>query len=98
MKVKLYLLLIGLFVGVLAGIPAGMNIERGASPFSNPFAERSEREKVLGRIGRETDKAVAATKEGARKALEAIVGISVEGDSDDWREAMQDSAFSRGSR
>lgn len=71
MKTKIYTLLTGLVVGALLGIPAGMNIERGAALFSNPFAERSEREKVMGRIGEQTDKAVAATKEGARQALEA---------------------------
>jgi hypothetical protein len=70
-KAKLFTLLVGLVIGALAGIPAGMNIERDAPLFSNPFAERADREKVIGRIGQETDKAMAATKEGARKALEA---------------------------
>lgn len=71
MKAKLYILLFGLLIGVVLGVPAGMNIERDAALFSNPFAERSDREKVMGRIGKQTDEAVAATKEGARKALEA---------------------------
>ena len=70
MKARLYTLIIGLVVGALLGIPAGMNIERGDHLFSNPFAERNDREKVMGRIGEQTEKAVAATKEGARKALE----------------------------
>ena len=68
---KATVLLVGLVVGVLFGIPAGMNIERDAPILSNPFTERESRDKVMGRIGQQTDKAVAATKEGARKALEA---------------------------
>ncbi|MDH3715710.1 MAG: hypothetical protein OET44_17885 [Gammaproteobacteria bacterium] len=70
MKTTIYTLLAGMVIGALLGIPAGMNIERGAALFSNPFAERSGREKVMGRISQQADKAVAATKEGARKALE----------------------------
>ena len=74
MKTKIYTLLSGLVIGALLGVPAGMNIERGAPLLSNPFAERSAREKVMGRIGEQSDKAVAATKEGARKALDATRG------------------------
>lgn len=70
MKIRLYILLFGLLVGVVLGVPLGMNIERDAPILSNPFAERSSREKVMGRIGKQTDEAVQATKEGARKALD----------------------------
>ena len=70
MKTKIYTLLAGLVIGALLGIPAGMNIERGAALLSNPFAERDQREKVMGRLSEQADKAVTATKEGARKALE----------------------------
>ena len=70
MKAKIYTLLFGLVLGAVLGVPAGMNIERDAPLLSNPFAERSGREKVMERIGEQTDRAVTATKEGARKALQ----------------------------
>jgi len=71
MKAKLYILLLGLVVGIVIGLPAGMNLERDAPLLSNPFAERDQRAKVMERIGEQTDRAVSATKEGARKALDA---------------------------
>lgn len=70
MKAKVIIALLSVLVGAALGFPAGMNVERGAPVLSNPFAERSEREKLMGRLNEQTEKALNATRDGARKALD----------------------------
>ena len=46
MKAALKKYFLGLVVGVLVAFPLGMNVGRDAPLFSNPFADRSVKQKV----------------------------------------------------
>jgi hypothetical protein len=69
-KTKIFIF--ALILGALIAFPLGINFGRDAPLLSNPFKQRSVKDKMIGTVKEGTEKALKGAKEQIHKATEPL--------------------------
>ncbi len=75
MAAKLKTFLFGMILGSIIAFPLGINFGRDEPLWSNPFAQRDVREKVLNSVKEGAERAIEGAKEKIHEATKPARGV-----------------------